>query len=135
MADLEQILGKLVAKEPILLDGTTIDDTRNLLVFLDPADKVICIDSILVDGRAVTTSLLIDLVLKASFGDIPLENYDTTVNTLKGADVIDGAPLYIREPLEIYGTNADDEDVAWNIRIIWHEVEDFPPTQLDSELL
>jgi len=132
---MEQILEKLVAKEPILLDGTTVDDTRNLLVLLDPADKVIRIDSILVDGRAVTTSILIDLVLKASFGDIPLECYDTTVNTLKGADVIDGAPLYIREPLEIYGTNADDEDVAWNIRIIWHEVEDFPPTQLDSEPL
>ena len=135
MADLEELKAKLVAKEPIELDGTTIDDQRNLLVLLDPADKVICIDSILVDGRAVTTSLLIELVLKASFGDIPLSNYDTTILTLTGADVIDGAPLYIREPLEIYGTNADAEDVAWNMRIIWHEVEDFPPTQLDSEPL
>jgi len=124
MTSQEEIQTLVQPDIPVEVDGTTVDNTKNLAFTIDPAGKRVKIDQILLSVLNVTGNISVFLEMDLGEGDVSLEEYEKTITAGKGGNLLDGAPLILNgRPLNIYLQDAVNEDLPWHAEVTWTKVD------------
>jgi len=124
MTSLEDVQELTQPEIPVEIDGTTVDNAKNLVFTLDPAGKRVQIDQMLLSILNVTGNLSIFLEMDLGEGDVSLEEYEVTVTAGKGSNILDGAPLILNgRVLKVYFQDAVNEDKAWHAEVTWKKID------------
>ena len=131
MTSLEEIMDRLTPRPAEEKAGLTVNNSRRKIGTLDPQGRKVRIEQFLFDANAVTTKMTVELEIQLPNGTTkPLAGYTTDILVDTVGDAIDGAPLITEYPIDVYLTNADNENVAWWSSLTWIPMDDSPPSSL-----